>query len=392
MDGLDVLVVSAAVGAAVLGFRLGFLARIVSWIGLAAGFYLAARLVPRLVRVAGLGSASSRLLFAFLVLIAGTAVGYGVGLLAGARLQSALPPGPARFVDRGVGAAAGVAGVLVALWLLVPTLTTVAGWPARATQQSAIAGWVSSHLPIPPDVFQALRREVGQEGFPQVFQNLTQGPSGPVVPPAGSPLSAATTRAVAASTVRVQGQACSRILDGSGFAVAPGLVATNAHVVAGEPPGSTEVLSYDGRTLRATVVAFDPNRDLALLAVPGLAESPLPLAAGSPGEAVAAFGHPQGQVQLAVTPASIHAQIQARGTNLYGSASTTRSVLVLAAVLQPGDSGSPVVTPGGLVVGVVFAIAEGEPNVAYALASQELQAVLAAPRSAAVPTRSCLAG
>jgi S1-C subfamily serine protease len=390
MDILDVIVLLSCASAAVLGFRLGFLTRIVSWIGLAAGFYLAARLLPRIARVAGLTSASSRLLLTVIVLIVGSALGYGVGLVAGARLHESLPLGPVQEVDRGIGAAAGVVGVFVALWLLVPTLASVAGWPATVTQQSVIARWVSSHFPVPPDVFQTLRREVGQQGFPQVFQSLDQGGGG-LKPPTGSPLSAATNASVASSTVRVQGEACNRIQDGSGFAVAHDLIATNAHVVAGEPAGQTQVLTYAGRTLSATVVLFDANRDLALLSVPDLDDTPLPIATGHAGEDVAAFGHPEGQPSLAVTPASIHSEIQAEGRNLYGTRATTRDVFVLAARLHPGDSGSPTVTAAGAVVGVVFAIAEGQPNTAYALTSKELRAVLAEPHAARVSTGGCLA-
>ena len=391
MDILDLIVIVAAVGAAVVGYRLGFLTRITSWIGLALGFYLAARLLPRIVNAAGLASAASRLLLTVAVLIVGTMLGYGVGLLAGARLHEILPLGPVQEVDRGIGAAAGLVGVFVALWLLVPALSSVAGWPARATQGSAISRWVSSQFPRPPDVFQALRRYVGQEGFPQVFQNLSGG--GTVsAPPAVNPLGPAVSAAVLPSTVKVKGQACNQIQDGSGFAVAPDLVVTNAHVVAGEPAGRTQVLTYSGRTLPATVVLFDPNRDLALLSVANLDDKPLPVATGDVGEKVAVFGHPEGQNPVAIRPAAIVREIEAVGLNLYGTKTTRRDVFVLSANLFPGDSGSPTVTPNGSVVGVVFAIAEGQPNTAYALSSKELTAVLAEPHTSATPTGNCLIG
>ena len=50
------------------------------------------------------------------------------------------------------------------------------------------------------------------------------------------------TATVSASTVKVEGQACDRIYEGSGFAVAANVIVTNAHVVAGEPAGATSVL------------------------------------------------------------------------------------------------------------------------------------------------------
>lgn len=389
MDVLDIIVIVAALGAAVGGYRLGFLARVVSWVGLALGVYVAALFLPRLLKATNFSMSSSRLLVTVGVLLLGAVVGQVIGLLAGARLHEILPPGPAREVDRGVGAAAGVVGVMLLLWLLVPALASVQGWPARMTQGSAISRFLSSNFPQPPNTFQTLRRLVGQQDFPQVFNNLI-APGTVGKPPASSPLSAALTASVAQSTVKVEGQACSRIQDGSGFTVAPGLIATNAHVVAGEPPGRTEVLTYAGRTLPATVVLFDPNRDLALLSVPGLGDTPLPIAAGSTGESGAIFGHPEGQDPLAVIPATIAQQIRAVGSNLYDTASTTRNVLVLAAHVVPGDSGGALVNTTGAVIGVTFATDAANPDKAYALASSELQAVLAEPHSSAVSTRTCI--
>ena len=80
---------------------------------------------------------------------------------------------------------------------------------------------------------------------------------------------------VRAAVVKVTGRACRQIQDGSGWAVAPDLVVTNAHVVAGER--DTRVEDVDGRAHDATVVAFDAKRDLAVLSVPGLDATPLPL-------------------------------------------------------------------------------------------------------------------
>jgi S1-C subfamily serine protease len=76
--------------------------------------------------------------------------------------------------------------------------------------------------------------------------------------------------------------ACLRIQEGNGFAVGPDLVVTNAHVVAGHV--RTDVHSPDGLVLPATAVVFDPDRDLALLSVPGLGMTPLPVGSGRAGE------------------------------------------------------------------------------------------------------------
>jgi S1-C subfamily serine protease len=391
MNIFDLIIIAVAIAAAVGGYRLGFVARALSWVGLAVGLYVGARLVPTILVHLHPATPVARLAIAALVLIGFGFIGQALGLVLGFRVHHVLPLGPARQVDRVVGAGVGVIGVLVALWLLLPAIASVHGTPARAARNSAISRWVSSHWAQPPNTLESLRRLVGQNTFPQVFGALHPGGSaGP--PPAVNPLSAAVTATVAASTVKVEGQACDQIQDGSGFAVSRGLVATNAHVVAGEPLGQTSVILPSGRRAAATVVAFDPNRDLALLSVPNLAETPLTLAAGKQGQTGAVFGHPGGQAPLAVTPAKINQEVTAVGRDLYDRRSTSRDVFILASALAQGDSGGPLVNATGSVIGVAFAIAPDAPGTSYALSTTELQAVLPTRSGAAVPTGPCLIG
>jgi S1-C subfamily serine protease len=247
------------------------------------------------------------------------------------------------------------------------------------------------HLPTPPDALQVLRRLVGQDA-PQVFAVLHPGGSVGSAP-SSSPLTVALTSAVTASTVKVEGQACNRIFEGSGFAVASDLVVTNAHVVAGEPPGKTTVLLPTGARLPAEVVMFDPRRDLALLRVNSLGERPLPLQVAHAGATGAVFGHPNGQDPVAVTPARVAQEEEAVGRDLYDSSNTKRDILVLAAALAHGDSGGPLVDAGGTVIGVAFAISADQPSTSYALSTTELSAALAEPRNpSGTSTGPCLTG
>lgn len=389
MDILDLIIVAVAIAAAIGGYRIGFLGRVTSWIGLALGFYVAIRFLPTVVVDMASSSPGAQLTVAVLVLVGGAMAGQALGLLVGSRLHGALPPGPIRLADRWVGAAFGIVGIVAILWLLIPSVSSVAGWPARVTTGSGIARWVSRDLPPPPDALQVLRRLIGQDA-PQVFAELHPGaPVGP--PPAVNPLSQAVTNLVAASTVKVEGQACDRIYEGSGFAVADDLVVTNAHVVAGEGPGVTQVLLPNGRTLPATVVMFDPNRDLALLQVKKLGEAPLVVSIARVGEQGAVFGHPEGQDALAVTPARVSQEETAVGRDLYDSHTTRRDVLVLASALAHGDSGGALVNSNGSVIGVAFAISANQQGTSYALATSELKAALAEPRSpAGTSTGPCL--
>ncbi len=389
MNAFDLIIVAIAVAAAIGGYRLGFLARALSWIGLGLGLYVGARFVPRVVTTLHLASADARLVAAVVVLLGGAFVGQALGLLVGGRLHAVLPFGPLRTVDRVVGAAVGAFGVFVALWLLLPAISSVPGYPARAARGSAISRFVST-LHGPPHTLEALRRLVGGNEFSDVFNALGDRVDAGVAP-TNSALSSAITAAVSASTVQVQGQACDRIQDGSGFTIGTDLVVTNAHVVAGEPAGQTSVIEPSGKQLAATVVRFDPDRDLALLSVPGLGEPPLVLTTAGVGTLGAVFGHPGGQPALAVTPARISSEITAVGQNLYDTHSTSRDVFVLASDLAPGDSGGALITTAGRVAGVAFAIDPDQPGTSYALSYRVLQAFLAAPvTSTAVSTQSCL--
>lgn len=387
MNLFDLLIVSAAIAAGVGGYRLGFLARVASWIGLAVGLFLGARFLPSAIRLFEGPDPTSKLLVAAVVLIGGAFAGQALGLLIGSVMGRSLPHGPARAFDRLTGALVGAFGVLVSVWLLLPAIAEVPGTVSRQARSSVLARLIDRNAPRPPDTLQALRRLVGETNFPKVFSALQPAPvAGPA--PASTGIDPAVLDRVRASTVRVAGEACNRIQEGSGFAAGPDTVVTNAHVVAGER--STEVVRPDGRTLRASVVYFDADRDLAVLRVANLGQQPLPVGAARVGQRTAVFGHPGGQEKLRIAPAAIRQRVDAVGRDLYDSHNTRRDVFILASDLHPGDSGAALVDGNGAVVGVAFAIAPDRPGTSYALTRRELDAALSAPRQAGASTGPCL--
>lgn len=389
MNLFDLIIAVAMAAAAAGGFRLGFLARVVSWVGLAAGLVLAARFLPAAVRTFEGPDPTSKLLVAGAVLLGGAFIGQGLGLLAGSSLRRFVPLGPLRLLDSTVGALVGVLGVVGAVWIMLPAVADVPGSVSRQARSSALARFIDGALPRPPDTLQALRRVVGETNFPRVFESLRPAPdTGP--PPESTGMAAPVLERVAASTVKVSGVACSRTQEGSGFSVAPDFVVTNAHVVAGQEPGRTEVLRPDGRRFEAAVVVFDPGRDLAVLRVPGLGQAALPIGEGRVGDTGAVFGHPNGQDRLRIAPAAIRQRVEAVGRDLYDTRSTRRDVFILASALQPGDSGAALVNQQGAVTGVAFAIAPDQRGTAYAVTTDELRPVLGAPRGGAVSTGPCL--
>jgi S1-C subfamily serine protease len=383
---LDLVILVTAGAAAYGGYRLGFLARIFSWAGLAIGALVADRFLPDVVAFFSSSDPQIRLIAAISFLVGASMLGQGVGLAVGSLLHAALPLGTGlRQGDRAAGSVLGIVGVLAAVWVLTPALAAVPGWPAEATRGSAIANLVEDVAPAPPETMQALRRFVQDGTVPAVFNELRRSPD-PGPPPIEG-LAPEVHQRVVQSTVKVTGEACRRIQEGSGFVAMPGIVVTNAHVVAGEKAPRVE--PFQGKSLPATVVLFDANRDLALLRVPGLTEQPLRVDTAKEGETGAVYGHPGGG-ELRAAPAKISQELVAVGRDIYDRNDTRRHIFVLASNLRPGDSGAALVDKTGDVVGVAFAIAPDKPGVSYALTDKELRPVLAAATTTAVSTGGCL--
>jgi S1-C subfamily serine protease len=387
---LDVVILVLAVGAAVGGYRLGFLARSGAWIGVLGGLVVATVVVEPAVAWVGATDPVVSLLVAVTSIIVLVFLGQAIGLLIGRRLRRSLPRhGPSRTVDRAGGAVAGVIGVLIAIWLLLPALGIVPGDVAAAARNSFVVGFVETAAPEPPQALRDLGRRIDDTDFPEVFVGMRPAPE-MSPPPAQIPLDPAVVARVGRSTVNVEAVGCGGFQEGSGFVVAPGLVATNAHVVAGSEPGSVELLRNDGTRISATLVTFDPRRDLALLEAPGIDRPPLPLTDTAAGATGAVFGHPLGQDPLRVSPAQVGEVMQAVGRDIYGRSRVERRVAILSSDLERGDSGAALVTGPGEVSGVAFAIAPDRPQVAYALGTSELRAVLAVPRAGPVSSGPCI--
>nr|WP_283250945.1 MarP family serine protease [Rhabdothermincola salaria] len=381
--------VVVGVAVAVGGYRLGFITRVVSWIGLAVGLILAVRLAPALVSRIDPSHAGIVLVLTVGLLLVGASLGQALGFLVGGRLRPRRPDGVVGRLDGAMGAIAGVVGLVALVWLMLPVLAVSPPWISRPVTTSWVARAVDQNLPEPPDAMAALRSLVGEDSFPEVFEALRPTPDlGP--PPEATGLDQATSETVARSVLMIEGVACARVQDGSGWVAAPETVVTNAHVVAGQ--ARTEVIRDDGRRLDARVIAFDPDRDLAVLDVDGLDRPALTVveAAAAAGTIGGVFGHPGGE-PLRIAPFEVARPLEATGRDIYDATTTRRQVLELSAALRPGDSGSALVDPTGRVVGVAFAIARDQPDVAYALATPELEPVLAdAAVGATVTTGACL--
>jgi S1-C subfamily serine protease len=387
VNGFDALLVVLLALAAWGGARLGLIRGAFAWLGLGVGIVVGIVFVDRVTNVFKSSSPGVRFLVALAFLLLVAVIAQTLGISVGSVAARVIPPrGPIRLLDQIGGAVLGAFATLLLLWLLIPALASSPGWTASSIRDSWIARQVQDAGGDPPSSFEALGRLVGQAPFPEVFRELVTGGAGD--PPTAG-IDPAVSALVSSSVVRVEGQACGLVLDGSGFAVGPDTVVTNAHVVAGER--NTDVYTNDGRRLDSFVVAFDPSRDLAVLHVAGAGLPPLSLGDAPSGTVGSVIGHPGGG-PLRVAPARVDRLVNATGTDIYRTTRTDRAVLVLAAQLAPGDSGAPLVDGAGHVLGVAFAIDPGNRDTAYALANSELDAVLGSARTAPVDTGRCLVG
>jgi uncharacterized membrane protein required for colicin V production len=388
VNTLDVFILIVVAAIAVRGVSSGFLRQVGSLGGFLLGLVLGALLAPLIGSI--FPASGLRALVVLLVFFGVAFTVGGIGETIGYTLSGLAERYRLRALDSILGATFGVVVSLLSVWLLASTFARSAG-PILTyeIQTSRVLQALDNHLPPAPDVLARLDHALGAGGFPRVFTGLEPSPAPPVTGPNAAAINAAAD-AGRAATVRVEGLGCGGLLEGSGFVAGPDLVATNAHVVAGiQRPG---VVDSRG-THRATVVLFDPDLDFAVLRTTNLAAEPLPLATTnqSRGTVGAALGYPGGG-NFTVSPAAVLDRRIALGRNIYDAGLVRRDIYTLQAIVRPGNSGGPLVTPDGTVIGVIFATSTVNDNIGYALTSTEVLPDLhAAATSGAVSTGACLA-
>jgi S1-C subfamily serine protease len=378
LTGFDLVLLAVATLIVLGGYRSGLVARVAAWAGVILGFVLSGRTVPFVLGLAADAGLPAQTFIAVLTLTLTVSLTSAGLQLASAPVRRFLTLGPMSMLDRVLGGIASLAAFALLAWLLVPSAAAIPGRVSSEVRASSILGALDAVTPPQPDVARTLRTLLGGERFPDVFSALAPTPE-PSAPPDIIGIDPdVLARAVSGTTgVRVVG--CGRAYSGSGFAVDGEHVVTNAHVVAGAR--ETELRTHDGRRVPATVVVFDKDRDLALLHAPGHGLTPLGLARADVGDVGAVVGYPGGQAEPRVAPIRIERWVTGVGRDIYGRDATERSLHFLAAELRSGDSGAPVIDLEGRAVGVVFAVSPDVPTAAYALTVEELETVLAAPRS-----------
>ena len=345
MTGLDWIIVAFTLLMGLWGYSQGLIVGALSLVGFIAGGYLGSRLGPLVL------SGGSHSTYAAVFALAGAF--FVGGLLAsglevlGFRVRRRL--GPTLGVLDGVGGSALLACAgLVLCWIAGAVALQTPGVRGlrHDIQRSTILAALNRTLPPSGPLLNLLARF---DPFPQIA-----GPLPNVAPPNSRIAREPRVQAAERSTVRVLGTACGLGIEGSGWVGAPGVVVTNAHVVAGESDTSVQV-EGSGPHYDATAIWFDPHNDVALLRAPSMPSEPiLSLNVNAPaGTSAGIIGYPENG-PLDVEPGRLGSTTTVSSQDAYGRPAV-RKITSLRGLVRSGNSGGPMVDAAGRVVTTIFA-------------------------------------
>lgn len=391
---VDIIIVLLGIGALFAGFRQGFVVGLCTVVGFVVG-WIAGRLLSPLVENLSAGTSAMEnpgvvallaamplvlsVLFAF--------AGNGIGTWIKRAMDSELGQG----IDAiGGTVTAGVVYVLV-IWLAAGFIraTPLVG-PNQWVADSGVIAAIDRTIPYSSQsALGDLASTLRATGFPQVFSGQTEEIRGVGEPDADM---VEVGRSVEESVVKITTTTttCRAGSEGSGFVYDDGLVATNAHVIAGSTSLAVQV-GGTGRPYSAEVVEFDPEADVAVLRVPELDAPALEFGSPlGPGDDSVVVGFPANG-PYTISPTRVREQINARGLDIYDQSSVVRDVYSLRGIVREGNSGGPLIDSGGNVVGMVFARSATDEETGYALTRAEIRDELqaGAANSTPVPTGQC---
>jgi S1-C subfamily serine protease len=388
---LDWLLVVLALAYGISGYWQGFVTGATATLGLLLGGALGVMALPLLFE--GFAPSLALSLGALFGVLVIASMGQALGSLVGTRARDRITWKPVRSLDAIGGAALSTAAVMLVAWAL--------GYAVSGTKLPSISDQVRSSevlsridAVMPDGAEQALgafSRVVDFNLFPRYQEPFASERIVDVPRPDRGVLARPGVVAVADSIVKVTGEAtgCDRMIAGSGFVYDDERVMTNAHVVAGV---AQPTVTVGGKQLSATVVLYDPELDVAVLAVDGLDAEPLRFDreadSGDPG---VVLGFPDNGPYDA-QPARVRSQQSLRGPDIYDQGSLVRDVYSIRALVRSGNSGGPLVSPAGRVLGVVFAASLSDASTGYVLTADAVagRALEGAATSSAVSTQDCV--
>jgi S1-C subfamily serine protease len=365
---IDIVIVIAAIVGLANGYRRGFWLSLSQYLGLVIGVLLGAASARYLLDYLQITNPTARPLGAVLVLVIGGSLGSSLGFAVGEPIRRRiLRAGVHTSMDSVAGAALSVVAVLVMCWFLGLSFSRGPSPEiAQQIQRSTLLRGMDTVAPRPPGFLASVAQVLAGVQFPPVFAGLEPSVSALPLP---TSIDTPGVRHAQQMVVKVSSVGCGGIVTGSGFPVGDGYIVTNAHVVSGT--SSHAISKPDGTTLKAQVIYFDPEKDVAVLSVPGLSSAGVTFGAAERGTKGAVIGYPGGRDETTVA-AVVDGTIAAQGRDIYNSGFVTRQIFVLQASVHPGNSGGPLIDLEGRVLGMVFATSASDPGQAYALTDDEI--------------------
>lgn len=389
MNSLDLILLVVLAIYAMSGFAQGFVVNLAATLGMVTGGLAAIILVPNFMPSRGATLSSSLLALALVVAAAG--IGQIIGTAIGTEARESVRAPGAKFLDSLGGSAMSIGAVLVVSWAIGYAVSgTAVPYLGTAARDSTILAAVDDFMP--DEASRALRsfnKTLDANVFPRYINPFEDEPIESIGVPNDASLQAPGVQQAAGSVFKILGMAkCGTGIEGSGFAYAPNRVMTNAHVVAGV---SAPVVEVNGDRMRARVVVFNPELDLAVLAVDGLGARPLQFDfGGERGQEAVVLGFPENG-PFDARAARIRQEITMRSPDIYAGGEHLREVFSLRGLVRSGNSGGPLVSTDGSVIGVIFAAAVTDSATGYALTAEQAAGVAqqGARASAQVDTREC---
>jgi S1-C subfamily serine protease len=367
MTVLDWGIVAFTLALGLWGYRQGLIVGTLTLIGFALGAFAGSRVAP-LVLNQGAESPYAPLCAALGALVAGALVAVTLESLAlGLRTRLIRGTGVLHLADGAGGAALIACVALGVVWVFGAVALHAPGTAQlRAdVQRSLILRSLNEVLPPSGPILHALDRV---DPAPSII-----GPATPVAAPDPEVVADPDVVDAGNSVVRVLGTACGLGVEGSGWVGAPGLVVTNAHVIAGED--DTTVTTREGASLEATPVYYNPENDLAVLSI-GADLPALPLAPDpQSGTTAAVLGYPENG-PFAVAPARLGETRETISEDSYGRGPVRRPITSLRGGVRSGNSGGPIIDTRGRALGTVFAATTtGSPG-GFAIPNEVIEAAL----------------
>jgi hypothetical protein len=377
MTGLDWIIAGAAVLFALFGWAQGFVSGAMALVGFAIGAWIGTRVGPSLVP-GGRESAWAPAFGLLGALLAGGILAAGLEGV-GTRVRGLMRVPGFAALDGLLGAALTVCVGLGIVWVLGAVALQHGGEARQEVQRSAILSRLNELLPPSGSLLDTIAR---LDPFPHI-----DGPAAGVPPPTAAIAHDPDVRRAAGSVVKILGSACGAGIEGSGWVARPGIVVTNAHVVAGETD-TRVLLRGHGPDLHAHAVLFDPHNDIAVLRVDGLAAPALSMASDtSAGTAGAILGFPlDGPFDVRAGRLGVTRTVISQ--DAYGRGPVRRDIAALRGTVRPGNSGGPVVDGRGQVLATVFAATTSGPRGGYGVPDDVVRRELARA-GGAVSTGPC---